>query len=315
MRLSISWDAERSRWERLFARVPQSNVLQSWCYGEAKRIVGGWKVRRGVIGEDGRPVALVQALSRRFMGLPGILRVNRGPLWLTEVPDMDGLEEAFAVLRRGARWWRGCALSIAPELSAGKPSDHLLRGLGYRRLPAPCFRSLCVDLAHPAARLHRGLRHNWRKQLAISERANVKVVADSGDAAFEWLLARHETVMSERGYSGLSAAFLRAMRAARTRTDQFIVLRATLQEEWIGGVLVFTHGSCATYLVGWNGPDGRKVNAHNALLWEALCDAQRRKCRWFDLNHIDETGPAGIASFKRGMGGTEYELAGEFVCF
>ena len=91
------------------------------------------------------------------------------------------------------------------------------------------------------------------------------------------------------------------------------MLRAHAETEAVAGILLVRHGDAATYLIGWNGDEGRKRKANNRLLWEAVGELSRRGVRWFDLGGIDERLTPGIAAFKRGMNGAEYRLAGEFM--
>ena len=44
MSLRVEWNLlDRDRWEALFAGVGRSTLVQSWAYGEAKRVVEGWR--------------------------------------------------------------------------------------------------------------------------------------------------------------------------------------------------------------------------------------------------------------------------------
>ena len=271
-------------------------------------------MKRGIVRSGQLPMALVQQLNRSILGLPGIMRINRGPLWLDPAPDPGKIAEVLALLRRPARWWQGGVLSIAPELPAGPPFDRVLRAAGYRRRRASGFRSVRIDLSPTEAQLRANLRKNWRKQLAASDRASVTLEADSADPSFEWLMAHHATMMAERGFCSISVELLRAMRQAAGTPDDFTIVRAVLGGAWVAGMMVYRHGASATALVGWNGPEGRKVHAQNAVLWHVLASARQNGCRWLDLNDIDDGGLPGIANWKRGLGGTEYELAGEFIC-
>jgi lipid II:glycine glycyltransferase (peptidoglycan interpeptide bridge formation enzyme) len=314
MNPSLSWStATRSEWDKLFADVDRSNLLQSWAYGEAKRVTQGWQVQRQVICLGGRPLALVQVLDRSVLGAR-VLRINRGPLWLGRPDDLHQVAGVFDFLRRQAGLWRARLLLIAPELPSGPPYDVLLREARFLRRRVPAFRSVRVDLELALPKLWRNLRKNWREQVLNSERAGVTVSSEYGDEPFDWLMSRHDKLMAERGFMSVSVDFVRAMRPALRAPKEFEILRASAGGAWVAGLLVFRHGSCATALVGWNGPEGRKLNANNSVYWQAMRRASEQGCRWIDFNHIDDHGLPGIANWKRGLGGAEYTLAGEYVC-
>ena len=90
-----------------------------------------------------------------------------------------------------------------------------------------------------------------------------------------------------------------------------MVFRALWNNKVVAGICVVPHGVAATYLMGWNGEQGRKLKANQLLLWEAVTHFKKAGYRWFDLGGIDEENTPGIANFKLGMNGERYELAGE----
>jgi nitroreductase len=309
MVVTLNWVVTPADWERHFVAAERSNLLQSWAYGEAKANVERVDVRRALVLSDDAPVALLQVLERQIAGLIVLCRINRGPLWLAS-PERTDVAGVMDELRRSARWWHGRVMGIAPELS-GSFNPALARQ-GYRRRAGPAWSSAWIDLNQPPATLRATLRSKWRNLLVAAERMGVEACPDRGDEAFEWMLARYRELREGRGFGGISEALLRALRVA---DQDFVVLRARLAGEWVAGILVVRHGTSATYLVGWNGPEGRRVNAHNLLLWQALLVLKASGCRWFDLGGIDDVGTPGIANFKRGLGGSEYTLAGEFISF
>ncbi len=86
-----------------------------------------------------------------------------------------------------------------------------------------------------------------------------------------------------------------------------------MESEPVAGITVVRHGTSATYLLGWNGPMGRKANANNLLLWSAVRLLKSEGCRWFDLGGLDPWNMPGITEFKRGTRGREYRLVGEYL--
>ncbi|ARJ66495.1 hypothetical protein WV31_12855 [Magnetospirillum sp. ME-1] len=308
MSLRLEWDGlDRTQWEALFAAAGRTPLVQSWAYGEIKA-AEGWMVRRGAVLAAGRVVALVQALERRPGGLLRLVRINRGPVMLE--PGAERQREVLALLARLGCWWRGSVLLMAPELGAGD-APALLAGLSLRRRPAPEWQSAWLDLSLDADTLRRSLKGKWRNMLVGAEKAGLTVTARSDGPALDWILERYAELMKEKSFTGMPVDSVRRLAAAANAGDM-VVLRAMAGDESVGGVLLVRHGVSATYLVGWNGEDGRRLKANNLLLWSALGELAARGCRWFDLGGIDDQLTPGIASFKRGMGGEHYRLAGEF---
>jgi lipid II:glycine glycyltransferase (peptidoglycan interpeptide bridge formation enzyme) len=80
----------------------------------------------------------------------------------------------------------------------------------------------------------------------------------------------------------------------------------------LGSILIASSGKTCTYFVGSTNSNGREMNVNYYLLWNAICEMQRRGCKWFDVGgaHPDNT-PPGILHFKRGLRGKPYQLMGE----
>ena len=87
------------------------------------------------------------------------------------------------------------------------------------------------------------------------------------------------------------------------------------QGQYIAGIALISHADAATYLLGWNSEEGRRVNANNFLLWHALILLKEKGYTWFDLGGVDEYTTPGITNFKRGLRGQEYRLLGEYANF
>jgi len=118
--------------------------------------------------------------------------------------------------------------------------------------------------------------------------------------------------MEVGGYRGASGALLEALHKHGNETAGLRLLVAEQGEEPVAAVLLATHGSAATYLVGWTGEAGRDLRATHLLLWRAVEALKADGKSWFDLGGISDDAP-GVARFKRGLGGTETTLVGGYV--
>ncbi len=313
VRISFRWDLDRVQWNRHFAAAPKSNLLQTWAYGTAKAAVEGWIPRRGIVLKDGVVLGTLVVLEKRWFGLFGLNRINRGPIWVAAAPADVDLDNVLDALRRelGLRHQR--LLMIAPNLPADKAILSRLTARGFRKRHAQRWNSMWIDLSVPAPKLRARLKGKWRNQLSGAERKGVSLHLSEGEAEFAWMLQRSVELMTERSFNGPSPALLTALRSASDDTTGMVVLQAMLDQRPVAGIAVTWHGSSSTYLLGWNGAEGRKANANNFLLWHAVVEMQRRGIRWFDMGGINEEKVPGIADFKLGLNGDEYRLVGEYV--
>jgi hypothetical protein len=292
-------------WQELFNRVEHPHTVQSWAYGEGKRAFG-WCPRRVVIERDREPVAICQVLDKRIAGVCVASRINRGPMLLDD-HDVAGV---YATLRKGWRFLLGGLLLIAPALPPEDNHRCELRAAGYRPRRDRGWRSAYLDLQLSAQQLRKNLSAKWRNHLNASERNGLAFRASSDPDDLEWLLARHDENMREKGFNGPATSFIRNLHDADEGC--LLVCKAYHGNEPVAGLATLSFGCTAEYYVSWYGNKGRKLYAGNFLLWNTVPETKRRGFRYPDLGGYSEG--KGYATFKRAMGGVEYELMGEWLC-
>lgn len=306
--LSFSPIDDRTRWERLLAKADRAHSVQAFGYGEAKG-ANGWRVNRQLISEAGRPVAIVQALEKRVLGLRIVTRINRGPMFLVAEPSDDLVVAVYRAIRRHFAFFPLGVLLLAPALEERPEQRALLARAGFIARKASGWGSARLDLTRPIDEVFQSFEHNWRKSIRAAERAGVTVRVATADADHEWMIERHLQNMAEKGFSGHGAEFLRALR--QHSGDDYVLLQAVHEGRPVAGLVMLKFGTTADSIVAWFGEDGRKVKAGNAITWGAIQEMQRRGCTAYDVGGIGSD--KGFVSFKSGMNGAEYFLAGEYL--
>jgi len=312
--IRIVWDVARlSEWEAALRAVPRSTLTQCFGYAQAMLTIEGWRPRLGLVELADKPIGLVLVLEKRVLGLIRVVRIHRAPLIRPEAakPAIFAalLKELRAAYPSGPLRWT----AIVPELTATEENAALLRWAGFRRQKGPGYRTIWLDLSKSEADLRAGLAQKWRNALHQAERAGLTVEMDRSGSNLPWLLERYLEDRRAKGFRGPSPKLLIRMRTAMHKDGDILVLRALKEGEPVAGVLMLGHGQAATYQIGWTGPDGRRLRAHNLLLWRAVLELKSQGRSWLDLGGILPDQAAGVTAFKRGMGGEEVELAGAWV--
>lgn len=297
---------DAAEWSRLLEQLPFPHLPQSHAYGMAKG-AKNWMPKRVLIRDGGRAVALATVLERRVAGLRVLARVNRGPVFFAAMPQERDVVGAYRALRRG---WRG-PLSIATALPKGEDSDRLLREAGLFRIRAAGWTSGRIDLRMDEEALWRSFASGFRNRLRQSEKAGAEVRIARDGESFEWMIARHLDNMKEKGFSAADAVMLRTLRAANP--EDVTVFQLLDGDRAVAGMSVVQFGKAAEYHVGWFGPDGRRLNAGNALMWATIREMKRRGLDYFDVGGM--RAGDGYTQFKRTMRPREYSLAGEWGSF
>ncbi len=302
----IVWDAaSEEQWTELLCRVELSNMLQDWFYGEVKQQTEGWKVHRGILYHQGKEAGLVQVLVKKVCGIPLVVRVNRGPLFIAEYDSPEHKRMALDEVRK--QFGKFCLSMFAPAIEYSAENLTVLFASGYRMWDYFGFSSAVIDLQKTEAEMRAGLKSQWRNQLAAAEKNGLQL-------RFQWenpeeLLSEYAESKKEKNFTGTPENVLRELLKNEKKTK--VLCAVTEEGELIAFDVFYLHGKTATYLVGWSNALGRKLYANNLLLFQGLLWMKRLGMEQFDLGGVDSIHTEAIARFKKGMNGAAYRLIGE----
>ncbi|MCR9254798.1 MAG: GNAT family N-acetyltransferase [Alphaproteobacteria bacterium] len=312
---SIVWNkASKSEWDKLLVRCRRPNLLLMWPYAMALAKTKGKKTRFGVIHFDGNPVGAITEEQAAKFGPVKVLTCNRGPVFKDDLPDsMASLFLHF--MRREYMAWKGRFFSFLPEFPDSEAMRALMKSNGWYR-KGEGYRTAWLDLTLEGETLRGNLRANWRGALQKAEKTDLIVQHDSTGRYLDWLLSVYEDDKIERGFIGPAPALIRAydeVSKSVGRLHRVHLWRCVKDSVPVAGILVVRHLTTATYLVGWTSEEGRAVNAHHLLLWRAALALKKDDVTALDLGGYNEEEAAGIANFKRGLGGEEWIGVGQYA--
>ena len=311
-----------SDWKENFQNCQKTNMLQFWQYGNAKAETSKWNVVRFLIlNEDDNAVALAQVL---FMTLPligGIARMNRGPLLIKRSKSGQDSKDIFNIISAllgefiKRRWW---LVQIAPEINDSELAAKLLKNLGLKKLAVTPYASGLLDLQKDEKKLLMGLKKKWRYCLRKGQDLELTVNTIVGNSEeLEALLSRYKTLQKDKGFVGLADSLIISMANQVAEDWQFTLFIANQKDssdikDCFGMLVSIHHGDTSTYLIGITSDEGRNLQVNYVLLWQAILDAKKNGCKWFDIGGLDATTPIGIAHFKKGVQSDPYYLIGEW---
>ncbi|TGL98143.1 GNAT family N-acetyltransferase [Leptospira barantonii] len=301
-------------WNEELNRIEHANLLQSWEYGEAKRIGEGWKAKRILLRSSGKKIGLVQILFKSYLKVFNVFRINRGPLFYQDVSELEK-EASLRFLSGYASIKRGSVLFFNPELNLNGRSLISLYRNGFVKRNQVSWSSSYVDLSLDRESLRKILDGKWRNMLNAAEKNELSLEVSVSPDDFRWMLEKYSELMQTKEFSGIAVPFLQKMRDCSSDVEKPLLLIASHSGRRIACVCLTLSNRTAMYLVGWNGEEGRRLKANQFLLWNAIVELKDRGYRWFDLGGIDEENTSAIAEFKLGINGARYELAGEFLAF
>ena len=255
----------------------------------------GWRFRRLILGPKARPLgsALLQDRQGVLTGRTAIL--TRGPIWDASLSLADCRAALVDLNRHLLREFR--SLQATPDRIGG---DDPGGGRGWLTTMTPC------TAAHlpigPKADMLDALHGKWRNRLKRAEASDLTIrekaiPADRG----HWILEKERQQRSERGYVGappaLTLAWLQSGGSSNRLFEAF-----SKNGVRVAAMLFLIHEPGASYHIGWTNSEGRRLNAHNLLLWRAMLWASRRGIAGIELDLLDTEGLPGLARFKLGAG-------------
>ena len=254
----------------------------------------------------------IQVQISPFLRYLSVCRIMRGPLWVHDEIPGEMLKQVLRLIRRRYRTRHGRFLVFHPELPDTPGNRRNLRHTGFIRRQ-PGYASIWLDLSRPVAEMRRALKPNWRNKLRQGEHNRVTIIGEESTKHLDWLLERYTEDRAMRGYVGPSQTLIRSLCRHGQKDHTIRTLIASHSGQRIAGILLACHGRSATYFVGYSGPEGRRLRAHNLLLWHAATLLKEQGMLWFDLGGVNDAGAASIARFKEGLGGQPFTLVGVYA--
>ncbi len=300
-------------WDAIPQTVPQP-LQQHTSYGHALAQLGSEISQISVFHKDQR-VAIALVSSRRLFGVVRITTMLRGPVWIDSDTPPETKTAAFTALRKSFSRWRWNFLILQPELPDTPETTAILQRAGLVRVMTG-YTTMWMDLRHMPDDLRSNLAGKWRNQLRKAEKADLSIsLGGRKPHQYAWLTEKEDAQRTDRGYQALPTGFVRLFAEADTQDARSGVLSVTAMKgrDKVAGALFLLHGNSATYHIGWVGEEGRRINAQNRVLWEAILALKERNICFLDLGGIETATQAGIARFKLGLGATPITFTGTWA--
>lgn len=310
----ILWeDATSKIWMSLFSEIPRSNLLQSWEYGHVIAAKNNQKCQRGLIYRQGAPVGLFQLQTAGLINnaLHAVI-LDRGPLWKKGFGSTEDTESFLWALNKKYPKRFGRRLRIIPEIETGTKILQTMQTLGYRNYASEGYETIWINLDLSAEELRTSLKGNWRGHLNRAQRKHIEIKWDTSGCHLPPFLQGYATDKQNKNYPGASSVLLKALSRPFLLGKNMLIGHAALDGTPLAAILIFCHGTSATYQAGWTNPAGRENAAGHLLLWDAFRVLKERNIHDFDLGGVNGQSASGIRTFKAGTGGEIVRLPGLF---
>lgn len=239
---------------------------------------------------DQTPIGRFQVVSRK-MGPVTLRWLPRGPVWQDTTARDDRLS---ALIHLTQSFSPTGTWIIAPDRDDDVANLRMTPIISAQHVAE-------IDLTTPSD-LRLARQHGkWRNRLRQAQRAGLRVVHRPLDTSRDGtVVIREARQQKQRRYKALPPAFLLAWMKANPKAHRLFMVQK--DGTTLAHMLILLHHPAATYHIGWSGPEGRQVSAHNLVLWEASNWLARRGYQRLDLGAVDTQNAPGLARFKIGSG-------------
>ena len=310
--MNIDWThREIIEWRRLLMSAPKANWLQSITLAKVLKDHLGKYTRLATVVVDQKTVGMF-ALQEIRIGPFHLVELFRGPVWFSENTPEDWLgqfaqllakEYPRSLLRR-RRW--------LPEWSYSDHACAQLKAAGFKPR-ARNYETMWIDLLLDVEEIRARLDKRWRNALSKGLRSSLDIRIDRSGSSAAAFVDYHSKEQERKKYRGRSPSFLLDEIMAAATFKELLIIWALKDDEPVAGVMVVMHGRCGSYRAGWTTDAGRKLNAHNVMLWDAITMLKQAGYRYFDLGGtVSGRGTIGLTQFKKGMGGEPLKTMGVF---
>jgi lipid II:glycine glycyltransferase (peptidoglycan interpeptide bridge formation enzyme) len=316
---------EKDRYNSFVSAHPKGHFLQTWEWGEVKRVMG-WQPLPLVLEKDGEIRASLLILKRR-LPIPGLKRcifyAPRGPV--VDIESQECCQALFSGAERVAKDHGAIFLKIDPDVpNANKDFNKILSLCKFHRndtgmdfegvQPAYVFQ---LDIQASAEKILENMHSKTRYNIKLAQKKGVTIreaVGKEDLPAFYAIL--QETAERDR-------FLIRGYEYFEMIWDQMVenglaqVFLAEYQGRIISATLALILGKKTWYLYGASSNEYRNVMPNYLIQWEMIRWAQERGCKIYDFRGVsgdlDESNPLyGLYRFKKGFNGEMIEFTGDW---
>jgi len=290
-------------WNEAVSAFPITSALQSWGWGEVKRL-SGWRPVRVLVMEGSEAVAAAQVLLRTLPGTPFALAyAPRGPA-LGRLSDLPRVARALG-------GFGGVYLHLEPE--AGLPAQDSPPAFPGLRCAEPIQpgHTLWLDLTQGEEGLLKGMKEMHRRNARLAlKRTEVSI---EGEGAFPLFFHLFEETNRRARLLQHAEAYYRAVLKEMNQPlgEAFLSLAYKDGEALAAGLFVAFAGK-VDYLYGGSSRAHPEAKAPMGMHMGAIRYALERGYRVYDLWGVprrpEGSHAEGIHRFKEGFGGSRVQF-------
>jgi len=291
---------EAATWNQIVSALPVSSALQSWGWGEVKKL-SGWQPDRVAVYDSEDLIAAAQLFRRRFVGPLSMLYAPRGPA-LRDVGDLPKVVKVLKQRADGAVY-----LKLEPE--TGQPAQQAAPEYSQMRIEdtiQPEY-TIWLDLTLGREVLLSNMENMHRRNTRLAEK-RVETTIEGPEAFEEFWQLFEQTNQRARLLQHSKTYYQTVLKEMNQPLGKAFISISRLDGKALAAGLFVAFAGKVDYLYGGSSRENSSAKAPNGMHWGAINWGIQNQYRIYDLwgvpRRSEGSHAAGIDAFKEGFGGS-----------
>lgn len=318
MDLIVKQIESKEVWERFMAERKPNSFLHSWNWGEFQAAMAN-PICRLAVWQGENLIAL--ALFYKIIARRGVFWLcPHGPIFKPSADKAQALKALLDFLRGEIIKNQRCDfIRVCPLLALSPDNEKIFKTLGFKPSPLYTHPELAwiLRIDKDSEKLLQEMRKGTRYSIKKAGQDGVTIEQGSDIADLEKFWQIYQSTSQRQGFVPFSQKYLSNEFTTLVKDNQCLLFFGRYQGKIISSAfIIFCHGS-AFYHHGASLPETNKIPAAHLVLWQAIGEAKKRGCNFFNFWGISpDNQPThpwfGLSFFKKGFGGfSEQYLASQ----
>jgi lipid II:glycine glycyltransferase (peptidoglycan interpeptide bridge formation enzyme) len=300
-----------SQWESFLDTQPFQIFVQSPSYAEFNTATGDDSFILGLYDNDkligGSVVITIHAKRGNFFYLP------YGPI--LDYSQKAHLNKFTQDLKKLAKDKNLDFIRISPFIDETKENYSSVKKAGYHKAPMHMIAETTwmLKLDKDPEKLLKEMRQNHRNLIRRADRDGVTVESSTNLGDIKEMHNLLEETAKRHNFHAFPLSYLEEEFKAFNKHGQVKIYKAFHQGDLLAMAVMYFYKNSAIYRHGASNMLRPKVPSSYAIQWQAIQDAQKAGCQYYNFWGIAPEGAKkhpfkGITRFKQGFGGFQKDL-------
>lgn len=314
MNLNFRLITDKSQWDSFIKKQPYQLFVQAYNYGQFNEETGDQAFYVGIfLGKAQIGACLVVKVHARrgtFFYCP------YGPLidWKQE----GVFKEFIGYLRKLAKQERVDFMRISPFLLDNDHNREIFKKNGFRSAPLHILaeNTWMLDVAPSEEDLMNGMAKKHRNLVRRAQKDGVEIVRSTNIDDLKHFYPLYEETYKRHKFVPFSKKYIESEFNAFKKDDQVVIFLGKYDDTILSVAVMYYYGNMGIYRHSASTSEHqyRKVPIAYLLQWEAILEAKKRGCKYYNFWGVAPENASkkhpfyGITHFKKGFGGKQYDL-------